>query len=110
LKNEYPDLGGNYEVIHHTTFLQQLINSGKIKMRKAVPSREKDHVSRFMLPGRANEIYEAPRQVLESLDADLVEMKRCRTTGLCLRRRGRSNVKEPEKGNKDINVSRTEKR
>lgn len=108
LKNEYPELGGNYEVIHHATFLQQLINEGKIKVEGG-PFKGKKityHDSCFL--GRANNIYEAPRAVLEALDADLVEMKRCRTTGLCCGAGGAQMFKEPENGKKDINVERTE--
>ena len=109
LKNEYPDLGGNYEVIHHTTFINQLIGEGKIKMKEGGAFKGKKityHDSCYL--GRANNIYEAPRAVLESLDADLVEMKRCRTTGLCCGAGGAQMFKEPEKGRKDINVERAE--
>jgi heterodisulfide reductase subunit D len=109
LKNEYPELGGNYEVIHHTTFLQQLINEGKIKLKEGGSFKGKKityHDSCYI--GRANNIYEAPREVLASLDADLVEMKRCRTTGLCCGAGGAQMFKEPEHGKKDINIERTE--
>jgi heterodisulfide reductase subunit D len=109
LKNEYPELGGNYEVIHHSTLLQQLINEGKIKLKDGGAFKGKKityHDSCYL--GRANNIYEAPREVLQLLDADLVEMKRCRTTGLCCGAGGAQMFKEPEKGNKDINIARTE--
>ena len=109
LKNEYPELGGHYEVIHHSTMLQQLINEGKIKLKEGGSFKGKKityHDSCYL--GRANNIYEAPREVLQMLDADLVEMKRCRTTGLCCGAGGAQMFKEPEKGNKDINVARTE--
>ena len=109
IKNEYPDLGGNYEVIHHSTFLQQLIQEGKIKLKEGGSFKGKKityHDSCYL--GRANNVYEAPRAVLEALDADLVEMKRCRTTGLCCGAGGAQMFKEPEKGIKDINVERTE--
>jgi Fe-S oxidoreductase len=109
LRNEYPELGGNYEVVHHTTFLQQLINEGKIKIKEGGPFKGKKityHDSCYL--GRANNIYEAPREVLASLDADLVEMKRCRTTGLCCGAGGAQMFKEPEKGKKDINIERSE--
>jgi len=109
IKNEYPELGGNYEVIHHSTFLQQLINDGKIKMKEGGSFKGKKityHDSCYL--GRANGVYEAPREVLQALDADLVEMKRCRTTGLCCGAGGAQMFKEPEKGSKDINVERTE--
>lgn len=109
IKNEYPELGGNYEVIHHSTFLQQLINDGKIKLEGGGAFKGKKityHDSCFL--GRANNIYEAPRAVLEALDADLVEMKRCRTTGLCCGAGGAQMFKDAEKGKKEINVERTE--
>ena len=109
LKNEYPELGGNYEVIHHSTLLQQLINQGKIKVKEGGSFKGKKityHDSCYL--GRANNIYDAPRTVLEALDADLVEMKRCRTTGLCCGAGGAQMFKEPEKGEKDVNVSRSE--
>ena len=109
LKNEYPDLGGNYEVIHHSTFLQQLIDGGKLKIKDGGNFKGKKityHDSCFL--GRANGIYEAPREVLKALDADLVEMKRCRTKGLCCGAGGAQMFKEPEQGRKDINVERIE--
>ena len=109
MKNEYPALGGNYEVIHHSVFLQQLIDSGKIKMKEGGSFKGKKityHDSCYL--GRANDIYEAPRKVLESLDADLVEMRKCRKNGLCCGAGGAQMFKEPESGNKDINIARTE--
>ncbi len=109
IKNEYAELGGNYEVIHHSAFLQQLINEGKIKLEGGGSFKGKKityHDSCFL--GRANNIYEAPRAVLESLDADLVEMKRCRTTGLCCGAGGAQMFKDAEKGKKEINIERTE--
>lgn len=107
LKNEYPELGGNYEVIHHSTLLQSLINEGKIKLKEGGEFKGKKityHDSCYL--GRANNIYEAPRMVLQALDADLVEMKRCKTTGLCCGAGGAQMFKEPEKGNQDINIAR----
>ena len=109
IKNEYADLGGNYEVLHHSAFLQGLINEGRLKLKEGGSYKGKKityHDSCFL--GRANNVYEAPRAVLEALDADLVEMKRCRTTGLCCGAGGAQMFKEPERGNKDINVERTE--
>jgi heterodisulfide reductase subunit D len=109
IRNEYPELGGEYEVIHHSVFLQQLIDTGKIKITGGGTFKGKKityHDSCFL--GRANNIYEAPRAVLESLDADLVEMKRCRTRGLCCGAGGGQMFKEPEPGRKDINIERTE--
>ncbi len=109
IKNEYTDLGGHYEVIHHSEFLRQLISDGKIHLKDGGVFKGKRityHDSCFL--GRGNNVYEAPREVLEALDADLVEMKRCRTKGFCCGAGGAQMFKEPEPGRKDINVERTE--
>ena len=108
IKNEYPELGGNYEVIHHSTFLQGLIQEGKIKIEGGSFKGKKITYHDSCYLGRANNIYEAPRTVLAALDADLHEMKRCRTTGLCCGAGGAQMFKEPEPCKKDINVERTE--
>ena len=108
LKNEYPELGGNYEVIHHATFIQQLINEGKIKMAEGGNFKGRKityHDSCYL--GRANNIYEAPRKVLEALDVELVEMKRCKSNGLCCGAGGAQMFKEEEKGTIRINSERT---
>ncbi len=108
LKNEYPELGGNYEVIHHATFIQQLIDEGKIKMKEEGDFKGNKityHDSCYL--GRANNIYEAPRKVLEALDIELVEMKRCRSNGLCCGAGGAQMFKEEEKGDIRINIERT---
>jgi heterodisulfide reductase subunit D len=108
LKNEYPELGGNYTVIHHSSFLQELIDIGKIRMKENGDFKGKRisyHDSCYL--GRANNIYEAPRKVLELLDAELVEMKRCRTNGLCCGAGGAQMFKEEEKGSTRINRERT---
>ncbi|MFM8346790.1 MAG: (Fe-S)-binding protein [Bacteroidota bacterium] len=109
LKNEYPVLGGNYEVIHHVTLLQQLINEGRIKLKEGGSFKGKRityHDSCYL--GRVNGIYEAPRALLQALDAELVEMKRSRAHGLCCGAGGAQMFKEPEKGNKDINSERAD--
>ncbi len=108
IKNEYPALGGNYEVIHHTTFLQSLINEGKLKMKGGGTFKGKKisyHDSCYL--GRANNVYEAPRKLLEALDAELVEMKRCRSKGLCCGAGGAQMFKEEEKGSSRVNQERT---
>ena len=109
LKNEYPELGGSYEVIHHATLLQQLIDEGKIKLKEGGSFKGKRityHDSCYL--GRANNIYEAPRKVLELLDAELVEMKRCRSNGMCCGAGGAQMFKEEEKGTNRVNFERTE--
>lgn len=109
IKNEYPDLGGIYEVIHHSEYLQHLIDEGRVRIKEGGSFKGRKityHDSCFL--GRANNIYEAPRSVLEHLDADLVEMKRCRSRGFCCGAGGGQMFKEPEPGRKDVNIERTE--
>jgi len=109
IKNEYSQLGGNYEVIHHTMFLQQLINEGKIRLKDGGSFKGKKityHDSCYL--GRGNGIYEAPREVLQALDVELVEMKRCRTNGLCCGAGGAQMFKEEEPGNTRINFERAD--
>jgi heterodisulfide reductase subunit D len=107
LKNEYPSLGGDYEVVHHATFLQELIDNGRIKLSDDSEFKGKRityHDSCYL--GRANDIYDAPRQVLEALDAELVEMKSCRKSGLCCGAGGAQMFKEDEPGKSRINTER----
>jgi heterodisulfide reductase subunit D len=107
LKNEYPVLGGTYEVIHHTTLIQQLIDEGKIVLKEGGTFKGKKityHDSCYL--GRANNIYEAPRKVLEALDVELIEMKRCKTNGLCCGAGGAQMFKEEEKGTSRVNTER----
>jgi len=109
LRNEYVELGGNYEVVHHSTFLQSLINDGRIRLKGGGSFKGKKityHDSCYL--GRANGIYEAPREVLELLDAELVEMKRCRSNGLCCGAGGAQMFKEEEKGARRVNEERTD--
>jgi Fe-S oxidoreductase len=109
IKNEYPGLGGTYEVIHHTQLIQDLINEGKLKAEGGESFKGKKitfHDPCYL--GRGNGVYEAPRKALEVLDAQLVEMKRCKSNGLCCGAGGAQMFKEPEKGFKDINIERIE--
>ncbi len=108
-RNEYPELGGHYEVIHHTTLLQQLIDEGRIRLKEGGPfkgMRITYHDSCYL--GRANGIYEAPRKVLAALDAELVEMRRCRSKGLCCGAGGAQMFKEEEKGSTRVNFERSD--
>ncbi|MGB5273482.1 MAG: (Fe-S)-binding protein [Flavobacteriaceae bacterium] len=108
LKNEYPGLGGTYEVVHHTQFINDLLGSGKIALEggKFKGKRITYHDPCYL--GRANNVYEAPRELIQKLDAELVEMKNCRKKGLCCGAGGAQMFKEPEKGDKDVNIERTE--
>ncbi|MGM5471370.1 (Fe-S)-binding protein [Flavobacteriaceae bacterium LMO-SS05] len=109
LKNEYPELGGHYQVQHHTQFINELIKTGKLnigQMSQFTGKRVTFHDPCYL--GRANDVYEAPRQLLKALGVELVEMKRNRKAALCCGAGGAQMFKEPEKGDKDINVLRTE--
>ncbi|EZH73868.1 CoB--CoM heterodisulfide reductase [Aquimarina atlantica] len=108
LKNEYPVLGGDYEVMHHTQFLKSLLDEGRLKVEggKFKGKRITFHDPCYL--GRANNVYEAPRDLLRKLEVELLEMKRCKRNGLCCGAGGAQMFKEPEPGNKDINVERTE--
>lgn len=108
LKNEYPELGGNYEVVHHTELINQLLRDGRLKIEGGAFKGKRITFHDPCYLGRANDVYEAPRELLRKLDAELVEMKACRSNGLCCGAGGAQMFKEPEKGNKDINVARTE--
>ncbi|MDV7140099.1 (Fe-S)-binding protein [Maribacter sp. TH_r10] len=108
LKNEYPGLGGNYEVVHHTQFLKQLLEEGRISMQGGKFKGKKITFHDPCYLGRANNVYEAPRDLIKKLDAELVEMKNCKSRGLCCGAGGAQMFKEPEEGDKDINIERTE--
>ena len=108
LKNEYPGLGGTYEVVHHTQFLKQLLDGGRISMEGGQFKGKRITFHDPCYLGRANGVYEAPRELIRKLDAELVEMKNCKKKGLCCGAGGAQMFKEPEKGDKDINIERTE--
>lgn len=109
LKNEYPELGGNYEVIHHTQMINDLMAEGKLQLTGGGDFKGKRitfHDPCYL--GRANDVYEAPREALMKLDSELVEMRRCRSKGLCCGAGGAQMFKEAEKGDKEVNIERTE--
>ncbi len=108
LKNEYPELGGDYEVVHHTQFINQLLEDGKISLNGGSYKGKKITYHDPCYLGRANNVYEAPRDLIKKLDAELVEMKNCKAKGLCCGAGGAQMFKEPEKGEQDINIKRTE--
>lgn len=103
LKNEYPELGGSYDVIHHTEFLNELIENGKITTKK-MNQKITYHDSCYL--GRGNKIYEAPRQIIRSISKNLVEMKRSKEKGLCCGAGGAQIFKESENGSAEINIER----
>jgi len=108
LKNEYPGLGGSYEVVHHTQFLKDLLNDGRLTIEGGQFKGKRITFHDPCYLGRANNVYEAPRDLIRKLDAELVEMKSCKSRGLCCGAGGAQMFKEPEEGSKDINIERTE--
>jgi len=108
IKNEYPELGGKFEVIHHTQLLQSLLDEGRLTIEGGAFKGKKITFHDPCYLGRANDVYEAPRNLIQKLDAELVEMKRCKSRGFCCGAGGAQMFKEPEKGDKDVNIERTE--
>ncbi len=108
LKNEYPELGGKYEVLHHTEFLKSLMNDGRLTIEGGQFKGKRITFHDPCYLGRANNVYEAPRDLIQKLDAELVEMKRSRANGLCCGAGGAQMFKDAEPGNKEINIERTE--
>lgn len=108
IKNEYPALGGAYEVMHHSELLQQLLDTGRLRIEGGAFKGKKVTYHDPCYLGRANDVYEAPRRVIMRLDSLMTEMKRSRANGLCCGAGGAQMFKEPENGNKDINMERAE--
>ena len=108
LKNEYPGLGGVYDVMHHTQFLNALIEEGRLSIEGGDFNGKRITYHDPCYLGRANQVYEAPRELIQKLDAELVEMKRCKSNGLCCGAGGAQMFKDAEKGDKEIYVERTE--
>jgi Fe-S oxidoreductase len=108
LKNEYPGLGGEYIVYHHTEFLQKLIDEGKLTVEGGEYTGKRITFHDPCYLGRGNGIYEAPRSVLEQFENELVEMNQCKAKGLCCGAGGAQMFKESEPGNEEVFVERTE--
>ncbi len=108
LKNEYPDLGGNYEVLHYTTYLEELIDQGKLKIDKSLLNDKRITYHDPCYLGRANSIYDAPRNVLGKLGGNFSELKRHKSKALCCGAGGAQMFKEAEKGNKEVYAERTD--
>ena len=107
IKNEYSSLGGSYDVIHHTQLLDQLIKDGRIKVEKDLYKGKKITFHDPCYLGRANKEYTAPRSLINSVKANLKEMKSCKEKALCCGAGGAQMFKESEKGNQEINIKRT---
>ena len=107
LKNEYPELGGDYEVVHHTQFIYELINEGRLSVDDSVLKSKRLTFHDPCYLGRANDVYESPRQLIRKLGVNFNEMKRHKRTALCCGAGGAQMFKEPEKGDMDINILRT---
>ena len=108
IKNEYPGLGGNYKVMHHTQFLKELLNDGRLTVEGGQFKGKRITFHDPCYLGRANNVYEAPRDLIRKLDAELVEMKSCKSRGLCCGAGGAQMFKDAEPGNKEVNIERTE--
>ncbi|WP_323789412.1 (Fe-S)-binding protein [Psychroserpens sp.] len=108
IKNEYPGLGGNYKVMHHTQFLKDLLNDGRLTIEGGQFKGKRITFHDPCYLGRANNVYEAPRDLIRKLDAELVEMKSCKSRGLCCGAGGAQMFKDAEPGSKEINIERTE--
>jgi len=108
IKNEYPELGGKYEVLHHTQFINDLIADGRLVVEGGDFKGKRITFHDPCYLGRANDVYEAPRDLIQKIDAELVEMKRCRSNGLCCGAGGAQMFKDAEAGKKEINIERTE--
>ncbi|WP_299336731.1 (Fe-S)-binding protein [uncultured Psychroserpens sp.] len=108
IKNEYPGLGGTYEVMHHTQFLKSLLNDGRLTIEGGEYKGKRITFHDPCYLGRANNVYEAPRDLIRKLDAELVEMKSCKSRGLCCGAGGAQMFKDAEPGNKEVNIERTE--
>ncbi len=108
IKNEYPELGGNYDVLHHTQFINSLIGDGRLAIEGGDFKGKRITFHDPCYLGRANNVYEAPRELIQKIDAELVEMKRCRSNGLCCGAGGAQMFKDAEAGKKEIYVERTE--
>lgn len=108
LKNEYPELGGNYQVLHHTQFIKSLIEEGSLTVKGGTYKGKRITYHDPCYLGRANRVFEAPRDLIQKLDAELVEMKSCKAKGLCCGAGGAQMFKEAEPGTKEVNIARTE--
>lgn len=108
IKNEYPELGGSYQVMHHTQLLKRLVEEERLQIEGGSFRGKRITFHDPCYLGRGNGIYEAPRTLISKLDAELVEMRNCKSKGLCCGAGGAQMFKESEQGVKEINIERTE--
>ena len=107
-KNEYPELGGNYKVYHHTQYINKLINDGRLSINKGELNGKTVTYHDPCYLGRANNEYDSPRDIIKNIGVNLVEMKRHKSSALCCGAGGAQMFKDAEKGDKEINILRTE--
>lgn len=107
LKNEYKELGGNYEVLHHTEFIKELIDKGRLRISSSLKGKKVTFHDPCYL-GRGNEIFDAPRELISATGVDLIEMKRSRRNSFCCGAGGAQMFKEAEPGDKEVNMERAE--
>ena len=106
LKNEYKGLGGEYQVLHHTEFITELLEQGKLSIKRDLKGKRITYHDPCYL-GRANNVYDIPRELIKNLGVEFVEMKRSRRLSFCCGAGGAQMFKEPENGSQDININRT---
>ena len=107
LKNEYKGLGGNYEVLHHTEFIYELLNNNRLTLSGNLNGKKITYHDPCYL-GRGNGVFSIPRKLLNIIGLELIEMKRSKKQSFCCGAGGAQMFKEPEKGNQDININRTQ--
>lgn len=107
LKNEYKGLGGKYQVQHHTEFIAELLEMGKLSITGDLKGKKVTYHDPCYL-GRANNVYDIPRELIKTVGVELVEMKRSKRLSFCCGAGGAQMFKEPENGSQDININRTE--
>jgi len=107
IKNEYKELGGDYNVLHHTEFIYELIKNNRLVITENLKNLNITYHDPCYL-GRGNDIFDIPRKLLKKTGVNLVEMPRSKKTSFCCGAGGAQMFKEPESGNQDININRTE--
>jgi len=107
LKNEYSELGGKYDVVHHTEYISNLLDENKLSLSSSLDYKKLTYHDPCYL-GRANDIYDAPRKLIDSLNIEFTEMPRNKRKSFCCGAGGAQMFKESENGEFEINIVRTE--